>query len=123
MLFRSGAGEDPGRLVAYVATAPATAGQAEQGVVEEIARLAGGGIDEHELEEARSYLLGVEPFRRETARQWAELLVEAEQYGLPLDDPRRRAADLRALDRRACEAAAHRHLRPADLRVTVGLPG
>ena len=119
----AGAGEDPGRLVAYVATAPATASQAEKGVVEEIARLADDGIGDHELEEARSYLLGVEPFRRETARQWAELLLEAEQYGLPLDDPQRRAADLRALDRRSCEAAARRHLRPADLRVTIGLPG
>jgi zinc protease len=119
----AGAGEDPGRLVAYVATAPATAGQAEKGVVEEIARLVDDGITDCELEEARSYLLGAEPFRRETARQWADLLIEAEQYGLPLDDSQRRAADLRALDRRTCEAAARSHLRPGDLRVTIGLPG
>jgi len=119
----AGAGEDPGRLVAYVATAPATVGQAEKGVVEEIARLVDDGITDQELEEARSYLLGAEPFRRETARQWADLLIEAEQYGLPLDDSQRRAADLRALDRRTCEAAARRHLRPGDLRVTIGLPG
>jgi len=119
----AGAGEDPGRLVAYVGTSPATAEQAEKGVSEEIARLVDQGIADRELEDARSYLLGREPFRRETARQWADILVEAEQYGLPLDDPYRRVADLRALDRPTCEAAAHRHLRPGDLRVTIGLPG
>ncbi|HLX07898.1 MAG TPA: pitrilysin family protein [Thermoanaerobaculia bacterium] len=119
----AGAGEDPGRLVAYVATSPDTAAQAELGVAEEIARLVDHGIDERELEDARSYLLGREPFRRETARRWADLLLEAEQYGLPLDDSQRRTADLRALDRRTCEAAARSHLRPAELRVTIGLPG
>jgi zinc protease len=119
----AGAGEDPGRLVVYLATSPATTGQAERGVAEELARLVEHGLDDQELEEARSYLLGREPFRRETARQWADLLLEAEQYGLPLDDPYRRTADLRALDRRTCEAAARRHLHPENLKVTIGLPG
>jgi zinc protease len=119
----AGAGEDPGRLVAYIGTSLDTAEKAEQGAVEEIARLVDEGITDGELEESRSYLLGREPFRRETARRWADLLIEAEQYGLPLDDPYRRIAELRALDRRTCEAAARRHLRPADLRVTIGLPG
>jgi zinc protease len=118
----AGAGEDPGRLVAYVATAPATVEQAERGVVEEISRLVEDGLTDRELEDARSYLLGREPFRHETARQWADLLLEAEQYGLPLDDPARRIADLHALDRPAVEAAARRHIHPAELRVTVGLP-
>ncbi|MBV8202990.1 MAG: insulinase family protein, partial [Acidobacteria bacterium] len=64
----AGSGEDPGRLVAYVGTSAATAAQAERGVAEEIARLVEHGISDEELEEARSYLLGREPFRRETAR-------------------------------------------------------
>jgi zinc protease len=118
----AGAGEDPGRLVAYVATSPDTVERAENGVVEEIARLLDGGVTERELEDARSYLLGREPFRHETARQWADILLEAEQYGLPLDDPPRRTADLLALDRPHLESAARRHLRPADLKVTVGMP-
>ncbi|HVG08961.1 MAG TPA: pitrilysin family protein [Thermoanaerobaculia bacterium] len=118
----SGAGLDPGRLVAYVGTSPATVEQARLGVIEEITRLVEGGIEESELEEARAYLLGREPFRRETARQWADILVEAEHYGLPLDDPGQRKAELAALDRAAVEAAARRHVRPGDLRVTVGLP-
>jgi zinc protease len=119
----AGAGEDPGRLLAYVATSPDTVEQAERGVVEEIARLAEHGISERELADARSYLLGREPFRHETARQWADILLEAEQYGLPLDRPELRIAELGALDLDALASVARRHLRPADLRVTVGLPG
>lgn len=119
----AGSGLDAGRLLAYVGTSPATVEQAERGVVEEIARIVDGGIEDSELEEARAYLLGREPFRRETARQWADLLVEAEEYGLPLDDMERRQAELTALDRAAVEEAARRHVRPGDLRVTVGLPG
>lgn len=118
----SGAGLDPGRLVAYVGTSPATVERARIGVVEEITRLVEDGIEEAEMEEARAYLLGREPFRRETARQWADILIEAEQYGLPLDDPRQREAELAALDKAAVEAAARRHVRPDELRVTVGMP-
>ncbi len=118
----AGAGLDPGRLVAYVGTSPSTVEKAERGVAEEIARLVDGGVTDVELEEARAYLLGREPFRRETARQWADLLTEALEYHLPLDDPRHREVELKGLDRRAVEEAARRHVHPAGLRVTVGLP-
>lgn len=118
----SGAGLDPGRLVAYVGTSPATVERARIGVIEEITRLVEDGISEEELEEARAYLLGREPFRRETARQWADILTEAAHYGMPLDDPDWRIAELNALDKGIIEDAARRHIRPADLRVTVGLP-
>ena len=115
-------GFDRGRLVAYVGTSPDTVAQAERGVAEEIARLVDGGVTDAELEEARAYLLGRDPFQRETARQWAELLTEAALYGLPIDDPAWRLGRLRAVDRATAEAAARRHLRPSDLLVTVGLP-
>ena len=118
----AGSGLDPGRLLAYVGTSPATVDQAEAGVRDEIARLVDQGIADAELEEARAYLLGREPFRRETARQWADLLIEATEYGLPLVDPEQRRRDLEALDRKTVEEAIRRHVRPADLRVTVGLP-
>jgi zinc protease len=118
----AGAGLDPGRLLAYVGTSPATVDKAEAGVRDEIVRLVDQGIEDSELEEARAYLLGREPFRRETARQWADLLIEAAEYGLALVDPEQRRRDLEALDRQTVEAAIRRHIRPADLRVTVGLP-
>jgi zinc protease len=119
----AGSGLDPGRLVAYVGTSPATVEQAERGVVEEIARLVADGILDSELEEARAYLLGREPFRRETARQWADLLIEAGEYGIPLDDPDQRKNELETLDRHAVEEAARRHVHPEELLVTIGLPG
>jgi zinc protease len=118
----AGAGLDRGRLLAYVGTSPATVEKAERGVIEEITRLAEDGIEPAELEEARAYLLGREPFRRETARQWAELLMECEEYGIPMDDFEHRKAELEALDRATVEAAARRHIRPDELLVTVGLP-
>jgi zinc protease len=119
----AGSGLDRGRLVAYVGTSPVTVEQAERGVAEEIARLVEDGIEEAELEESRAYLLGREPFRRETARQWADLLIEAEEYGLPVDDFEHRRAALEAVDRAAVEEAARRHVHPEELRVTVGMPG
>jgi zinc protease len=119
----AGSGEDAGRLVAYVGTSPATVARAEAGIVEEIERLVSGGIEPAELEEARAYLLGREPFRRETARQWADLLTEAVQYGLPLDDPAQREHELKALDLETVQEVARRHIRPGELRVMVGLPG
>lgn len=118
----AGAGLDAGRLVAYVGTSPATVEQAERGVIEEIARLVSDGVLDAEVDEARGYLLGREPFRRETARQWCDLMVEGAHYELPLEDPAARIAELEAVDRAAVEAAVRRHVRPGDLKVTVGLP-
>jgi zinc protease len=118
----AGAGIDPGRLYAYVGTAPDTVERAESGVKEEITRLVESGVEEQELSEARAYLLGREPFQRETARQWADLLLDAEHYGLPVDDPHFRRAELLACTRSTVEAAARRHIHPDSLYTTVGLP-
>ncbi|HRC84008.1 MAG TPA: pitrilysin family protein [Thermoanaerobaculia bacterium] len=117
-----GAGLDPGRLIAYVGTSPETAAQAERGVREELERLVEQGLGDDEVNEARAYLLGREPFRRETARQYADLLVEALFYGLPEDDLELRAKRLQELDRPSLEELARRHIRPQELKVTIGLP-
>jgi zinc protease len=109
--------------VVYVATGAGTVERAEAAAREEIDRFVAEGPTEVEVEEARAYLLGREPFLRETARQWADVLSEAEHYGLPLDDPDWRRGRLARLDRDAVAAAVSRHLRPADLVVTVGIPG
>jgi zinc protease len=118
----AGSGLDPGRLVAYVGTSPATVEQAERGVIEEITRVVEEGIEESELEEARAYLLGREPFRRETARQWSDLLTEAELYGIPLDDPDWRTEELSSFDLETAREVARRHIHPDQLKVTVGMP-
>jgi len=117
-----GAGLDPGRFLVYVGTGPDTVEQAERAVREELARLVEDGATVDELTEARSYLLGREPFRRETARQWADLMGEATLYGVPDDDPAWRRECLEAVDEAELAAVARRHLAPERLAVTVGLP-
>ncbi|MCP4662166.1 MAG: insulinase family protein [bacterium] len=119
----AGAGLDPGRLVAYVGTSPRTCEQAERAVREELERLVGAGLEEKEFEEARSYLLGHDPFRRETARQWAEVLAEAGFYGMKTDRPEWIVEVLRALTRQEVEAVARRWIRPGEIKVTIGRPG
>jgi zinc protease len=119
----AGAALDPGRLVCYVGTSPGTVERAERAVREELDRLLADGPRPEEVEDAKSYLLGREPFRRETARQWADLLGLATLAGLPFDDPEWLNARTRSVTPEAVAAAARRHLHPEKLRVTVGLPG
>lgn len=118
----SGAGLDPGRLATYAGTSTATLEQAERAIREELARFVDDGITPEELEDARAYLIGRDPFRRETARQWAGLFAEAELYGLPTDRPEWLVETLEALTRLDIEAAARRWIRPDEIKVTVGLP-
>jgi zinc protease len=118
----AGAGLDEGRLTAYVGTGPENLDRAERAVREEIERLAAEGISERELEDARSYLLGREPFRRETARQWADLAAYGEIVELPLADAEWRVARLRAVAVADVTAALERHVDPERLAVTSGLP-
>lgn len=119
----TGAGLEPGHCEIYLATARERAARAERAVREELERLAEDGVAADELEEARAFLLGREPFRRETARQWASLLAEAAHYDLPLDRPgwvRRRIEEVSAAD---LERATAAFLDPARLKVTLAAPG
>ena len=84
--FLAGAGFDPGRLAIYIGTAPTAIEKAERAITEEIDRLLSSGPTEREFSDAKSYLIGRAPFHRETARQWANLLAQAQFYGMPFDD-------------------------------------
>jgi zinc protease len=118
----AGAGLDPGRFVLYAGVPSAAVPRAERALREELERVRQDGVTQQELDEARGYLLGIDPFRRETARQWADLLAEGRFYGLPYEDEawiRRRWRDL---DCAAVQRAAQRWLRDEALLVTVGMP-
>ena len=115
-------GLDRGRLVVYVGTSPATLDRAERAVTEELRRVVEEGLTDDEVADAQAYLLGRDPFRRETARQWADLLGEATLYGVPEDDPEWQRGELERLDAAAVTEAARRHLHPDELKVTVGIP-
>ncbi|MEM9293370.1 MAG: pitrilysin family protein [Acidobacteriota bacterium] len=118
----AGAGLAPGRLTLYAGTAAAQAARVETGLVEELERLVEEGPEAAEVEEARTFLLGRDPFLRETPRQVASLMVDSAFYGLPMDDPEWRRGQLEAVDREVAERVARRWLRPDQLRITVGLP-
>jgi zinc protease len=118
----SGAGLDPGRVVVHVATSVDTLARAEAAAREEIDRLLESGVTDAEFEDARTYLLRRDPFRRETPQQWADLLAQSALYGLPYDDPEWVKNGYRSLDRAAVESAVRRHLHPDRLRVTIGAP-
>jgi len=118
----AGASRDEGRLVLYAATSAQRVDQAESSMREELERFVSLGATEGELEAARSFLAGQEIFRRETARQWAELLVEAEFTGLALDSPDWATGRWAGVSLADVKAAAERWLDPEDLVVTVGLP-
>lgn len=118
----AGAGLDPGRFLVYVGTAVESVDRTIEVVREELARLLQEGVRQAELDEARAYLLGREPFRRETARQWADLMAAAVHYRLPLDDPKWVVGRLAGVGRAEVEEAARRFLNPDRLKVTVGAP-
>ncbi|MEM9596538.1 MAG: pitrilysin family protein [Acidobacteriota bacterium] len=119
----AGAGFDCGRLVIYVGTSPRTVPQAELAIREEVERLVEHGIDDDELEEARAYLVGRDPFRRETLRQRADLMAEAGLYGQPVHRPGWLVERWRSLDRRGVEAAVRRWIHPDRLQTVIGWPG
>lgn len=116
------AGLDTGYLSVYLGTAPENLATAERIVMSEIERMAADGPTDSEVKEAKSYLLGREPFRRETARQWADLLARSELYGLPLDRPEWVVDRIVELDRQRVHQAVRQFLRPADIRVVAGVP-
>jgi len=118
----AGAGLDAGRLIAYIGTSPENLDRAERGIREELGRLVTDGVSEQEVEEARSYLLGREPFRRESARQWADLAAQGALLDLPLEDPEWRERELRAAGREEVERAVRGHLDVTRLAVAVGTP-
>ena len=81
-----------------------------------------GGFEAEEFDDARTYLLRREPFRRETPQQWADLLAQSALYRLPFDDPEWVKDGYRRLERDGVEAALRRHLHPESLKVTIGEP-
>lgn len=118
----AGSGNGPGHLMVYCGTSPDQARHAGKAIEEELEKLLQEGIADQELEEARSYLLGSDALRRETLRQWSELLAESMLFGLKTEDPSWVAERYKSLTQDDVMEAARRHLRPQDLRLTIGWP-
>ena len=118
----AGAGVDRGRLVVSLSTSISNLDRAVSVVREELERVYEQSVSEEEVEAARSYLLGREPFHRETARQWAVLELEAMFWNLPVNDPHWLRKRLEAVRPEDVGEAARRHLEPGNLVETAGVP-
>ena len=117
----AGAASDAGRLNVHLGTAPENLSRAEAAIREELTRLLESGLDDREIAEARSYLIGSTPFRCETARQWIDRLADAVFYHQPVD-PEDQVERWRTLDHTAVTAAARRHIHLDRLHVTTSAP-
>jgi zinc protease len=118
----AGAGVDRGRLVVSLGTSRADAERALAIVREELEQVRVQGVSEAEIEMARSYLLGREPFGRETARQWALVELESMLWDLPLDRPEWVRRQIEGVDAEEVYRAANTYLEPSRLIETLGIP-
>lgn len=116
----SGAGRLPGRFVVYCACAPERTADVERAIRDELEILLSRGVSNEEVHAARSYLLGRQPFLRETSRQWCDLLAEALFYSQPYDDLDWSRRRLEEQDADTVTASTRRHLAVERLRVTIG---
>ena len=118
----SASGRGPGSFTVAIGASPDRLDEVSTAVADELAALLRGGVTATELEEARAYVLGRDPFLRETARQWANLLAQAELFELPLADPAWVAERWGEVTEVDLLKVARRYLDPKQLRVTVGRP-
>lgn len=118
----AGAGVDRGRLAVAVGTADEDAERALSLIGEELEDLRLRGPLHEEVESARAYLIGSEPFRRETARQRALLELESMLWSLPVEDVSWVRRRLEAVTTDDVCRVARRFLDPGRLVQTVGRP-
>jgi len=81
----SSASLDPGRFFAYIGTSPENTTKAITGLRHEIARIVADPVEQHELDDAKSYLTGSFVFEFETNSSIAGFLIQAETFGLGFD--------------------------------------
>ena len=81
----SSASLDPGRFFAYIGTSPENTTRAIGGLRHEISRIVADPVEQHELDDAKSYLTGSFVFEFETNSSIAGFLIQAETFGLGFD--------------------------------------
>ncbi len=119
----AGACSDPGALSVYLGTHPDHVERGLELVRDSLRLVTEAPPDPEALEDCRTGMFGRESFATETAGGWAALLVDSLLYGLPSHRRSFRLERIERLTPRGVFEAARRHVDPARLRVTVGLPG
>jgi zinc protease len=82
-------------------------------------RIGQGPVEQHELDEARDYLVGVFPLRFEAAPQVATAIAGIAIHELPDDELDRYRPAIAAISAEDVLAAARAHVRPQDASVVV----
>ncbi|MBA3797179.1 MAG: insulinase family protein, partial [Chloroflexi bacterium] len=85
----------------------------------ELRRIGRGPVEQHELDEARDYLVGVFPLRFEAAPQVATAIAGIAVHELPDDELDRYRPAIAAISAEDVLAAARAHVRPQDASVVV----
>lgn len=107
----------PGPFVVATAVATPVAGAAVAEILVELERVRAEPLAQQELEETRSYLVGVFPYTLQTTGGLAGRLQDLAVYSLPSDHYDRTLDELLLCDAGALLEAARRHLRPEELAI------
>jgi zinc protease len=113
----------PGPFTVNAAVATESAGAAAREVLAELRRIREDLVEPGELEETRSYLLGVFPYYLQSIDDLAKRLEDLAVYGLPDDHYDRYFERVNAVTRESILAAARRHLDPDHLAIVAVGPG
>ncbi len=107
----------PGPFVVSAAVATPVAGAAVREVIGELERVRAAPLEAAELEETRSYLIGVFPYTLQTSGGLVGRLEDLAVYELPSDYYDRALEELATSDADSLLDAARQHVRPDELVV------
>ncbi len=107
----------PGPFVVGAAVATESTGEAAREVLAELRRIRDEPVTHDEMEETRSYMLGVFPYTVQGIGDVSRRLADLAVYGLPDDYYDRYLRAIASLSRADVQEAARRHLHPDRLAV------
>jgi zinc protease len=107
----------PGPFLVDAAVSTESVGAAAREVLHELRRIREDLVEPEEIDETRSYILGVFPYTFQTISDFAKRLETLAIYGLPSDYYDTYQERLTALSREELREAARRHLDPEHIAV------
>jgi len=116
------AGIDPGRFVAYIATAPENTKLATEGLLNEIRRIVDEPVSREELQDAKDFLTGSFVFAFESSAQIARFLIQARIYDLGFDYGQKYPALSKSTTAEDIARVAGRYLDTENYSLTVSGP-
>lgn len=118
--FSAGLGEGP--FIARAGVNPKNVERAVQSILDEITRLKEDGITEQELADAQDMLVGTFALSMETNGGIANVLLDAEVFGLGLDYPQQHEQLYRAVTKEQAGNAARKYLHPERCTLVIAGP-